>query len=340
MKRIGGLFDQISDRRNLVFAYWRAARGKRARREVREFETSADDQLNEIAGQLRSGDFQFESYRPFVVRDTKRRTIHAPTFRDRVVHHAIIAVTGPVLESGAIRHSYACRQGRGHHAAIKQAAIWTRRKLWYGKIDVHKFYDSIDHEVLRKLLARRFSEKRLLGLFDRLLASYAYAPGGGLPIGALTSQYLGNFYLDEFDRRMKASRIVPRYLRYMDDLFVWYRQVQLQSIRDMALENLDLLRLKAKNGGQWNRCACGVPMLGFVVYPDRIRVNRNGRKRLRVKLSAVQRAANQGLMTELDLQQRATSLFAHVRHADDVRWRRTVVSFSRNDDRCGDTLER
>ena len=87
------------------------------------------------------------SNRCFAVRDTKTRTIHAPTFRDRVVHHAMIRVTGLVFESGALFHSCACGQGRGQHAAIATARAWTRRTDWYGKMDVRKFYESVDHQI-------------------------------------------------------------------------------------------------------------------------------------------------------------------------------------------------
>ena len=200
MKRIGGLFDLIPQRENLARAAWAAAQGKRDRPEVRAFFADLDARLAHISHALRSGTFAFSGYRSFAVRDTKSRTIHAPAFADRVVHHAIIGITGPVFEKGALEHSYACRRGRGQHAALRQAAAWTRRADHFGKIDVRKFYDSIRHDVLFRLLERRFREQRLLDLFAALLASYTHLPGQGLPIGALTSQYLGNFMLDRLDQ--------------------------------------------------------------------------------------------------------------------------------------------
>lgn len=189
MKRIGGLVEQICDRANLVHAVWRAARGKHDRQEVRSFLRQGDEAINSLSRQLSTGRFRFQPYRQFTVRDTKRRTIHAPSFRDRVVHHAIISITGPVFESGAIFHSYACRAGKGHHAAVRQARKWTRRNGWYGKIDIRKFYDSVHHERLRQLLHRRFAEQRLLAIFDALLGSYQASPCRGLPIGALTADF-------------------------------------------------------------------------------------------------------------------------------------------------------
>ena len=290
------------------------------------------EELNRLHCELTSGSFSFLSYREFNVRDTKSRVIHAPAFRDRVVHHAIVRVVGPVLEMGADFHSYACRRGKGHHAALKQASSWTRRKSWYGKIDVRKYYDSVHHDTLRRLLHKRFRELRLLHLLDALIDSYSVDPGRGLPIGALTSQYLGNFYLDEFDRRMKATQLVPRYIRYMDDVALWGNAHDLKAIRGFAIDFLAELKLEAKNGGEWNRCEKGLPFLGFVLYPDRIRTNKNGRKRLRTKLRQTMGLYRRGNITELALQERITSLFAHVKHADDVPWRRTLISLTRGVD--------
>lgn len=329
MKRLGGLFDRISERDTLVAALWRAARGKRDRPDVRSFVAQASDELRRMAVELRSGTYRFSGYRTFQVRDTKTRTIQAPVFRDRVAHHAIVLVTGPTFERGALPTSFACRAGRGQHAAMDVAARWTHCGGWYGKIDVEKFYDSVDHAVLMRLLARRFREGRLLSLFRMLLASYEVAAGRGIPIGALTSQYLGNFLLDEFDRRLLATGRASRMVRYMDDIVVWGTEQSLRRIRADARAILADLGLRMKHGGEWNRCQRGVPFLGFVLYPGRVRLNCNGRCRLRRRLRLIEEEWESGAICDGELQSRATSLFAHASYADDVAWRRDIVARSR-----------
>ncbi len=329
MKRTGGLFEQIVDRRNLSWAANRAAQGKRERPEVRDFFANFGCHATEIIGGLQNGTFRFSPYRVFPIRDPKSRTIHAPTFRDRVVHHLIIAATGPVFERGAIQHSYACRAGYGQHAALTQAAQWTRNNEWYLKLDVSKYYDSIPHSLLRTQLARRFRERRVLWIFDRLLDSYSQLPGKGLPIGALTSQYLGNFYLDEFDRWVKQSKRVGRYLRYMDDMVLWGDYELLHVVKQEAPKVFGYLGLSIKRGGELNRCGQGVPFLGFVLYPNRTRLNRSGRRRLRRKWKDVERAFESGKIDDLELQSRTKSLFAHAEFGNDVGWRREVIRFSR-----------
>ena len=199
MKRVGNVFSEIYQRDNLQAAACAAAEGKRHRTEVIRFFQQLEQNLHQLSRQLQHGDYRFSDPRCFEAHDTKTRTIHAPVFVDRVVHHAIIRVVGPVLEKGAIAHSFACRRGRGQHAALRLARKYTRRTLCYGKLDFRRYYDSVDHSLLRLRLARRFQEPRVLMLFDQVLDSWQFSPGKGLPIGALTSQYLGNFFLDAFD---------------------------------------------------------------------------------------------------------------------------------------------
>jgi hypothetical protein len=134
------------------------------------------------------------------------------------------------------------------------------------------FNDSIPHGLLRERLARRFGERRLLALFDALLESHHHTPGRGLPIGALTSQYLGNFHLDAFDHWVNQRQKLPRYLRYMDDLFFLADHFTLRRLLPEAVALLDGLGLRVKDGGVLNRCETGVPWLGFVLYPDRTRL--------------------------------------------------------------------
>lgn len=271
MKRIGQLFDAIADCRTLTAAAWRAGQGKRDRPEVRAFFADLDAQTARLSRELRAGTFRYGAYGCFRIRDPKSRTIHAPPFRDRVAHHALVAATGPAFERGAILHTYACRPGRGQHAALRQARQWTRRSGWFLKIDVAKFYDSIDRAILRGMPDRRFRERRLLGLFDRLLDSYSTEDGKGLPIGALTSQYLGNFYLDGVDHWIEqdlsgvaefvriSSPANPcrngrnshefRYLRYMDDMLLFGQHDALLLARDAIADRLADLGLAMNANG-------------------------------------------------------------------------------------------
>ena len=187
-----------------------------------------------------------------------------------------------VFERGAIAQSYACRVGRGQHAALAQLRRWLQPDDWFLKVDIAKFYDSVNRQILRLQLARRFRERRLLDLLNRLLASYACREGKGLPIGALTSQYLGNFYLDPIDHWVKQSRqLPPLYALYGRHAVSGGAGAASRESGATATVRWMGLGLQIKNGGILNRATLGVPYLGFVLYPDRIRLNRLGRRRLR-----------------------------------------------------------
>ena len=329
MKRIGGLFERMASASTFTQAAWQAAQGKHQRPEVRAFLAHLESEMAKIIHALRAGSFRFGEYRTFSIRDPKSRVIHAPPFRDRVVHHALIIATGPVFERGAIAHSYACRKGRGQHAALGQVCRWLRPQDWFLKLDVAKFYDSVPHEVLRCLLARRFRERKLLNLFDHLLDSYQRSPGKGLPIGALTSQYLGNFYLDAFDHWANQTAGQHRYLRYMDDMVFLGDLPTLRHMRRSAAVVLEGLGLRIKNGGVLNRAALGLPCLGFVIYPDRVRLNQPGRQRLIRRLKTLEHEWETSDITERELQARGEALFAHARFGDDLAWRQMVCRRSR-----------
>jgi len=293
--------------------------------------------LQYLSQELRSGSFRFDPYTRFEIRDPKTRTIRAPSFRDRIVHHAILSVTGPVFESGAIAASYACRKGRGQHRALRHASVAVSAHSAFLKLDVSKYYDSIDHSRMRARLRRRFREERLLALWDRLLESYEASSGAGLPIGALTSQYLGNFFLDAFDHWAQRQSGVRAYMRYMDDMLFFGEIAELARVRRRACDELATMGLEIRHGGVLNHCDEGVPWLGFTLrpgsqsrqavrlLPGRSKLNRLGRKRLRRRLRRIEQDYSKGRLGEAELQSRATSLLAHARWASDLAWRRRLV---------------
>ena len=128
-------------------------------------------------------------YRIFAIIDPKPRMISAAAFRDRVVHHALCAALEPTLERYAIFDSYACRPKKGGYAATKRAQGFARRLSYFLKLDVYKFFETADHDVLKRLLRRLVKDKRALALCDRFIDAGAprSAAGKGLPIGNLTS---------------------------------------------------------------------------------------------------------------------------------------------------------
>ena len=326
MRRIGNLAGQIASRDNLLLAVWKGTRGRTTQPGVLRLLSRLEELLDDLSTALRTGNLRLGGYGVFEVRDTKRRQIHAPGLRDRILQHALMNVLGPVLEQGAMPHSYACRVGRGQHRALQQARLWTHATSWYVKVDVRRYFDSVDQNLLRERLARRFRERRVLHLWDQVLDSYAASPGRGLPIGALTSQYLGNFFLDAVDGELLATGLCRRFLRYLDDLVIWQQERHAATVQAQLQAALARWHLTAKHGGECNRCETGVPLLGFVVYPNRIRLNREGRRRFRRKYAVLHRALAAGRICERVFQSRREALVAHATFGDDAAWLRSVLA--------------
>jgi RNA-directed DNA polymerase len=326
MRRVGGLYPRIVELRNLLAATRRAARGKRDRPSVARFELDLERELLQLQEDLIYGTYRPGAFFTFEVRDPKRRSICAAPFRDRVLHHALCEVIEPVFERRAIFDSYACRRGKGSHAAIARAQDLARRWPFFLKCDVRRFFASVDHRVLRELLERLFVEPRLLALLDCIIdhAPPDAFPGRGLPIGNLTSQHFANLYLGELDHYLKDRLRVKGYIRYMDDflLFAADKPTLHQRLAEVRVFLAEHLHLALKEEATLLApVSQGIPFLGFHVYPGLVRLNRRTRQRFHRRMRALEQAYAAGGIDTNTLGARAASLFAHVAHADSHRLR-------------------
>jgi len=318
MKRAGHLLDHVLAWDNLREGAARALRGKRDRAEARRFAGDLDARLASIRDELAAGTYVFGCCRQFVVHDPKRRTITAPDFPERVIHHALMNVCEPLFDRWLIDDTYACRVGRGRIAALLRARHFAVHFGYYLKLDIRKYFESIPHQELLGRLERLFKDPRLLRLFEQVVTSFRGALGRGLPIGSLTSQQFANFYLGWFDREVKEHWRVKGYVRYMDDMVLWADSAgRLRDLRGRATAYLrDELQLTVKPQPYLNRSRHGLDFLGCRVYADRLTLNRRSRFRFRRKLAALEAMGRRGRITEEDLQQRGTALVAFARAAD------------------------
>ena len=316
MKRLGDIYGRICDYANLLSAFGKVRRGKQDRPDIREWTQNLEARLNALLADLREGHCRFGDYYVFMVHDPKERTIHAASVRERVIHHAVINQCGARLEAGLIDDSYACRVGKGQLKAVRRAQDFARRHPWCLKLDIRHYFDSIDQRLLMGLLKRKLKDRRVLALFDELLASYATEPGKGLPIGNLTSQYFANLYLDGFDRWC-GERRGRSYLRYMDDMLVFGEKDDLRELKAAAADFLgERLELSVKHGGELQPVSHGVEFLGYRVFPQCLLLNRRSRERFRHRTRELDCKLARGECTEGEYQRQMTALTAFVRHAD------------------------
>lgn len=223
-KTFCGLWERVVNWDNLVLALRKAEKGKRYRDEVLRYKHRWEENLLNLQNHLIWGSWEPAPLRTFYVHEPKLRLIEAPAFRDRVLHHALNNIVEPIFESKFIFDSYACRAGKGTHAAVSRLQGFLRQaKQSWGRVyvlqaDISRYFPSIDHNVLIKQVARTVRESRVLDIWYKVISWFRDKIG--LPIGALTSQLSANINLDPFDHHIKDDLGHPFYLRYMDDWIV------------------------------------------------------------------------------------------------------------------------
>ena len=327
MKRIGNLFDKIIAFDNLLLASKKTLRGQKHKSEAAHFYFHLESELFALQRELQSGEWQPQPYRVFTIYEPKQRQICASQLRDRVVHHAVCNVLDPIFERRMIYDTYACRVGKGTHAAIDAAQWFLRRADYSLQCDVKKYFANIEHGALKTLLRRILKDKALLALLDRIIEHPLPGSdaGRGLPIGNLTSQYFANLYLGEMDHFIKERLRIKGYLRYMDDWLIFGEDKTalwetLAAVREFLRDRLKL-ELKEeviRIAPTWE----GVPFLGFRVYPDSIRLCDDKWAKFRRQVRQREAAYWAGEIDEDELARSIASMLGHTAHADTLAARR------------------
>lgn len=216
VKRHGNLYEEFISFENMKAAIISAVKGKETRKDVKDFIDNGKEKLAELNRILADGWVPSE-YRITTIQDKgKVRTLSiAPFFPDRIIHHMINNILEKIYYPIFIRDTYQCIKGRGTHQAIAKTSEYMAppENNWALKVDISKYYPSVDNEILKAKLKRKIKDTAFLELLDSLVDSHI-----GLPLGNHTSQLLGNIYLSELDHELKS--ISKYYLRYADDLVI------------------------------------------------------------------------------------------------------------------------
>ena len=339
------LFEKIATLENLIAAAHAALRGKRMRMPGAAFLADFEKEVVLLHEELWAGSYRHGGYTYFTIHEPKERLVAAAPFRDRVVHHAIVRVIEPIFENRFIEDSFACRRGKGTHAAMRRAAEFARRFRYALKCDVRKYFPSIDHGVLVGLLQRVIADKRLMALIQAILETHAdgqrqeWPVGGdlldvriqkrGLPIGNLTSQFFANVYLNPLDHFVKHELQVKGYVRYMDDflLFGDDRGTLRRQGREVYGKLAELQLEMHPDKYRLLPTSCGVDFAGYVVFTD---------GRIRIRSSSVRRFDRRHKNLLWDLRCRRTKAaritqsvrawVAHAEHAQSYGLRRSVLT--------------
>ncbi len=303
MKRYGDLWEKIITFENIYEEFNKTLKGKRKNYNANEFFINAEDKIIEICEQLKNNNYKFGKYSTFYVYDPKERMISAAPFKDRIVHHALINILEPVFEKKMIYHSYACRKGKGTYKTFKQFEQWFKNSDYILKLDIKKFFPSINHQMLKNVLKKIIKDTKVLDLCNIIIDSsnkqeivLQYFKGDnlfspienkvGLPIGNLTSQFFANIYLTPLDYFIKEELKIKKYLRYMDDFVLFHNDKSyLKSCLVKIKKFLKEYKLNLhSNKTQIKPTKETVPFLGFLINRKYIKLGTKNLKRLRIRI--------------------------------------------------------
>ncbi len=280
MKRIGNIYSKICSPDNLVKAEAFARIRKNKQYGVKAFDKNRDANFVTLEHLLVTETYLTSPYKIFIKKGRKDRTIYRlPYFPDRICQHAIMNVIKEMFVRNFIANTYSCIEGKGVGAAVNdmKAALQDKENTeYYLQLDINKFYPSVTHRILKKLLRRKIKCERTLRLIDGIIDS---APG--LPIGNYLSQYLANFYLSNFDHWLKEVKGVKNYFRYSDDMIILASsKAELHQLRiDIEQYLRDNLNLNIKSN--WRVApvdAHGIDFLGYVFFHTHTRLRKRNKQ--------------------------------------------------------------
>ncbi len=284
MRRHGNLFSKITDLENIRQAFADAKRGKKKKSVIRHCEEHLDDTCQAIRAMLFSKTFRTSEYRTMYIHVPKTRQIFdLPFYPDRIIHHAIMRVIEPIWQGLFISDSYACIAGRGIHAGSRRTMEYVRKYKYCLKMDIRKFYPSVDHDILFAVVQKKIKCADTLVLLKDII--YSVPDGKNVPIGNYTSQWLGNLYLNELDQFLKHTHHVKAYIRYCDDFCIFHDDKKYLGRMALIIEEYLSLRLKLS----MSKCdlfpvSRGVDFLGYRHFPDHVLLRKSTATRMKRKL--------------------------------------------------------
>ena len=223
MKRIDNLYEQIISIDNLRIADSKARKHKEKKNYgIQIHDCQKENNLIRLNERLKNKTYKTSLYDIFHLKeyDKDREISRLPYYPDRITHHAVMNILEPIWTNLFIKTTYSCIKGRGTtlcsldvRKAIKEFP--KSKKIFFLKLDIKKFYPSINHDILKTIIRKKIKCKDTLWLLDEIIDS---APG--VPIGNYVSQYFANLYLTYFDHWVKEVLKVKYYFRYADDIVI------------------------------------------------------------------------------------------------------------------------
>lgn len=328
VKRIGNIYDKISSIENLELADNNARRGKLKSYGVQKHSLVQAENLKKLHSILKACKYKTSSYDIFKIYEPKEREIYRlPYYPDRIVHHALMNYLESIWVSVFIKDTYACVKNRGIHSAAKKLKSQLRNNKeetkYCLKLDIKKFYPSIDQSILKTIIRRKIKDAKVLMILDEIISSVP----NGVPIGNYLSQFFANLYLAYFDHWIKEVHKVKFYYRYADDIVILSSDKKyLHSLRK-AIDKYITVKLNLKVKENWQVFPVdkrGIDFLGYVFFSTHTLI----RKSIKRKFCKVYFRMLSKNASEEYIQLRVCSWLGWMKHCNSKNLMNNILKFN------------
>jgi retron-type reverse transcriptase len=330
MKIARELFERMTALDHIFQCWGEFRRGKRKRKDIQAFERHLEDNLFQLQEELSSLQYQHQPYDRFYITDPKQRHISKASVKDRLVHQAVYNILSEVLEPKFIFHSFSSRPEKGTHIAVAHLRRMIQKVSKNGKqpcfalkMDIKRFFDTINHQILKTLLRKYIADDRALNLIDTIIDGFRTCTGTsgfkGIPLGNVTSQLFANVYLHELDDFIKQSLREKYYLRYCDDFIILSENKQhlknlILVIREFLMNTLQL-ELHPKKVGI-RKLIQGIDFVGYVLFERYTLVRTRTKQRMKRRLQKGHKSYLSGKIDAASMDQQVQSYLGILSHAN------------------------
>ena len=330
MKVARNLFEKMTSLVH-IFEYWdHFSRGKRKRKDIQYFERNLEDSVFQLQNDLITLQYQHDAYEHFYVSDPKQRRISKASVKDRLVHQIVYEVLTTVFDRKFIFHSLSSRVGKGTHIGVTMLHRMIRKVSANGKqpcyalkMDIKRFFDTINHQILKTLLRKNIADEKALKIIDIIIDSFKVSSGPSgsveIPLGNATSQLFANVYLHELDDFIKQELRERYYLRYCDDFIILsndknHLESLIFPIREFLIKKLQLDLHPKKL--IIRKLTQGIDFVGYVLFFKHTLVRTRTKQRMKKRLKEAYEIFLQGKIDGVSLDQRLQSYLRILSHAN------------------------
>lgn len=318
MRRFGNLWDEFVSKENWDKAVKNALKGKKTLHSVRRFLAKGEGYSEELRQQIIDGTFEFKGYNTKLLYEPKLRKLYISRLEERFFHWACMIIVERIFEPTFIFDSYSCRKKKGQHLCSRRCMEFVRKNDYCLKMDISKFYPSINQENLKKCLRKKIKDEKFLSEVFKIIDSYH--PDGvqrGVPIGNYSSQIFGNIYMTQLDNFVKQELKCRSYLRYCDDFILFSNDKKylneckhkmiafVHDVLDMKLSKCELFPVKR-----------GVDFVGYRHFKEFILIRKTTAQRVKRRMRTLEACVAKGKVTAKQALGKIASAIGWTKHAN------------------------